>query len=134
MANEQLRPTGIGVVGDVPWGTHFFLFHETKEDLMEACVPYFRAGLESGELCIWAIADPLSEEAHRRVMRLHYLRGDRAAALAAFERCRERASVSSRGSMPRTAIFGRAASAWMEGVSHPPKATRRPTRLPKSTA
>ena len=30
---------------------------------------------------------PLSEHAHRRVMRLHYLRGDRAAALEAFERC-----------------------------------------------
>jgi DNA-binding SARP family transcriptional activator len=32
--------------------------------------------------------DPLLEHAHRRLMRLHYLRGDRAAALAAFERCR----------------------------------------------
>ncbi|MBX3636957.1 MAG: AAA family ATPase, partial [Rubrivivax sp.] len=31
--------------------------------------------------------DPLSEDAHRRVMRLHYLRGDRAAALLAFDRC-----------------------------------------------
>ena len=31
--------------------------------------------------------DPTSEHAHRRVMRLHYLRGDRAAALAAFDRC-----------------------------------------------
>ncbi|MDX2007266.1 MAG: BTAD domain-containing putative transcriptional regulator [Meiothermus sp.] len=33
--------------------------------------------------------DPVSEEAHRRLMRLHYLLGDRGAALAAFERCRE---------------------------------------------
>lgn len=31
--------------------------------------------------------DPLLEHAHRRVMRLHYLRGDRAGALTAFERC-----------------------------------------------
>lgn len=31
--------------------------------------------------------DPLSEEAHRRVMRLHYLAGDRAAALLAFDAC-----------------------------------------------
>ena len=30
---------------------------------------------------------PSAEHAHRRVMRLHYRRGDRAAALAAFERC-----------------------------------------------
>ncbi len=32
--------------------------------------------------------DPLSEVAYRRVMRLHSLLGDRAAALAVFERCR----------------------------------------------
>lgn len=31
--------------------------------------------------------DLLSEHAHRRLMRLHYLRGDVAAAVAAFERC-----------------------------------------------
>lgn len=31
--------------------------------------------------------DPLLEHAWRRLMRLHYLRGDRAAAVAAFERC-----------------------------------------------
>ncbi|MFC5599307.1 ATP-binding protein [Deinococcus cellulosilyticus] len=33
--------------------------------------------------------DRLSEEAHRLVMRLQYLLGDRGAALAAFERCRQ---------------------------------------------
>ncbi|HET7791738.1 MAG TPA: AAA family ATPase [Rhizobacter sp.] len=32
---------------------------------------------------------PLSEEAHRRVMQLHYLAGDRAAALLAFDRCEQ---------------------------------------------
>jgi signal transduction histidine kinase len=60
--DEQLRQTGIDAVGDVPWGTHFFLFHETNQDLIEACIPYFQAGLETQELCIWAIADPLTEE------------------------------------------------------------------------
>jgi len=33
--------------------------------------------------------EPLSEAAHRRVMRLHYLRGDRAAALLAFDHCEQ---------------------------------------------
>lgn len=31
--------------------------------------------------------EPLHEHGHRRLMRLHYLRGDRAAAVAAFEQC-----------------------------------------------
>lgn len=34
-------------------------------------------------------ADPLSEETHRHVMQLHYLRGDRAAAMLAFDRCEQ---------------------------------------------
>jgi DNA-binding SARP family transcriptional activator len=34
-------------------------------------------------------ADPLSEDAHRRVIRLHYLGGDRAAAMLAFDRCEQ---------------------------------------------
>jgi signal transduction histidine kinase len=58
----QLRKTGIGVLGDVPWGTHFFMFYETKEDLLDTLVPYFKAGLETGELCLWVVSEPLTEE------------------------------------------------------------------------
>jgi C4-dicarboxylate-specific signal transduction histidine kinase len=67
--DTQLRKTGIGVVGDVPWGTHFFMFYETKEDLLETVVPYFKAGLEAGELCLWAVSEPLTEEEARTAMR-----------------------------------------------------------------
>jgi len=35
----------------------------------------------------WADLEPTSEEAHRRVMKIHYLLGDAGAALAAFQRC-----------------------------------------------
>jgi transcriptional regulator with PAS, ATPase and Fis domain len=58
----KLRRTGIGVVGDVPWGTHFFLFYEAKEDLLETLVPYFCAGLEDGEFCMWIVPEPLTQE------------------------------------------------------------------------
>jgi signal transduction histidine kinase len=67
--SAQLRQTGIGAVGDVPWGTHFFLFQETKEDLLDALVPYFKVGLENRELCIWVISDPLTEEEVRHALR-----------------------------------------------------------------
>jgi DNA-binding SARP family transcriptional activator len=33
------------------------------------------------------LRDPISEDAHRRLMRLHYLAGDRPAAIRAFEQC-----------------------------------------------
>ena len=38
----------------------------------------------------WSSSDPLAEHGQRRLMRLHYLRGDRAAAIAAFERFEQR--------------------------------------------
>src|SRR5260370_1839262 len=63
-----LRTTGIDVVGPRPWGTHFCYFYETTDDLLDTLVPYFLAGLESGELCVWVIADPLTEADARRAL------------------------------------------------------------------
>lgn len=53
----ELRKTGISVVGDVPWGTHFCHFYETKQDLLDTLVPYFKAGLESKEYCLWVVSN-----------------------------------------------------------------------------
>lgn len=66
---SEVRRTGIRAVGDVPWGTHFFLFYETKEDLLDALVPYFKVGLESGEFCVWVAYKPLTAEEVKRAMR-----------------------------------------------------------------
>ena len=60
--SAETRKTGIDVVGDMPWGTHFCLFYETKEDLLDTLIPYCKAGLESGEFCLWIVADPLTVE------------------------------------------------------------------------
>jgi signal transduction histidine kinase len=65
----EVRRTGIRVLGDVPWGTHFFLFFETKEDLLDALVPYFKVGLEAGEFCVWVVHSPLKAEEVKRAMR-----------------------------------------------------------------
>ncbi|MDQ1729190.1 MAG: hypothetical protein QOD33_1315 [Pyrinomonadaceae bacterium] len=56
MATE-LRDTGISVVGGAPWGSHFCCFYETKQDLLDTLVPYFKAGLDSQEFCFWVISD-----------------------------------------------------------------------------
>ena len=52
--------------------------------------------------------EPLSEEAHRRVMRLHYLAGDRAGALLAFDRCERvlKNEVGTRPSAETLALLG----------------------------
>ncbi|MHC4604151.1 MAG: PAS domain S-box protein, partial [Planctomycetota bacterium] len=62
----KARKTAIDVVGNVPWGTHFCQFYETKEDLIDLLVPYFMAGLKNNEFCMWITSEPLNvEEAHR---------------------------------------------------------------------
>ncbi|MEP7301010.1 MAG: AAA family ATPase [Caldimonas sp.] len=78
--------------------------------------------------------DPLGEHAQRRLMRLHYLRGDRAAAIAAFERFEQRLrdELGARPSAETVALLATiesgeaAAPRRREGV---PAALLRPPRL-----
>jgi len=69
---DELRNSGIDVIGDVPWGTHFCQFYQTKKDLIDILVPYFKAGLESNEFCMWVTSEPLvvaeAEEAMRKAV------------------------------------------------------------------
>lgn len=64
-----LRNTGISLIGDMPWGTHVCLFYETQQDFLDTTVPYFKAGLESKEFCVWAISDPLTQDEARNALR-----------------------------------------------------------------
>jgi C4-dicarboxylate-specific signal transduction histidine kinase len=66
--NTEMRKTGVDVVGDMPWGTHFCLFYETTADLLETTVSYCKAGLESHEFCLWVVAEPLAVEDARRAL------------------------------------------------------------------
>jgi C4-dicarboxylate-specific signal transduction histidine kinase len=83
--NTQPRKTGIGLVGDVHWGTHFFMFYETKEDLLDTLVPYFKAGLETGELCLWLVSEPLTEEEAKTALRADVPEFDRYSAKGSIE-------------------------------------------------
>ncbi|MGA2226780.1 MAG: MEDS domain-containing protein, partial [Syntrophobacteraceae bacterium] len=68
MTNE-LRKTGIEIIGDVPWGTHFCHFYETKQDLFDILIPYFKNGLENNEFCVWVIFPPHSADETREILR-----------------------------------------------------------------
>jgi len=58
-----LRPTGIRVIGDMPWGTHICVFYETSQDLLDTAAQYFHAGLKNNELCLWAVSEPVTKTA-----------------------------------------------------------------------
>ncbi len=63
------RNSGIALIGDLPWGSHFGQFYRTKKDLTDVLVPYFRAGLKSNELCIWVTSDFVTTEDALRAMK-----------------------------------------------------------------
>jgi DNA-binding SARP family transcriptional activator len=73
-------------------------------DMAEQAQDHADALSHAGELLT---LEPLSEDAHRRVMRLHYLAGDRAAALLAFDRCEQvlKDEVGARPSAPTLALL-----------------------------
>jgi len=53
---------GINIIGDAGWGTHLCLFYRSKEDLVDILVPYFKAGLENNEFCMWVTSEPVKVE------------------------------------------------------------------------
>jgi len=57
---------------DLDWlhtGDHVCQFYDTAEDLAEALIGYFKAGLERNELCTWVAGGPLGAERANSEMR-----------------------------------------------------------------
>jgi len=67
VANED-RKLGIDVLGALPWGEHICYFYKTKQDLVDVLVPYFKAGLENNESCIWITSETISKKVAEEAM------------------------------------------------------------------
>ena len=50
---STLRLAGISVIGDVRWVTRVCYFYETRQDLPDTLVLYFKSGLENNEFRLW---------------------------------------------------------------------------------
>ena len=66
--DEEIRKSGLATIGGIPWGAHFCQFYQTKQDLLDILVPYFQAGLENNEFCMWVTADNLTAAEARKAM------------------------------------------------------------------
>jgi len=66
---QLLRESGIEPLGIVPWGMHACIFYKTKQDLIDMLVPYFKAGLENSEFCMWITSEPLDKKDAEKEMR-----------------------------------------------------------------
>jgi MEDS: MEthanogen/methylotroph, DcmR Sensory domain len=54
MAGE-VDNTGTSVIEDATSGTHGCLLYDTKQDLLETLIPFFKTGLENRESCLWIV-------------------------------------------------------------------------------
>ncbi len=66
---DKYRKSGIDIIGDIPWGVHFYHFYQTQKDLIDILVPYFKAGLENNEFCMWVTSEPLDEKEAKKAIR-----------------------------------------------------------------
>lgn len=68
MGNNS-RVSGTYIIKGALWGTHFCQFYQTKEDLVDSLVSYFKAGLENNEFCLWITSQPLDVEEAKEALR-----------------------------------------------------------------
>ncbi|MGD0795875.1 MAG: DNA repair protein RadC [Dehalococcoidales bacterium] len=62
------RETGIRVIGSVPWGLHICVFYDNSHGLVDVLVPYFKAGLQNNESCIWITSETISKKEAEEAM------------------------------------------------------------------
>jgi hypothetical protein len=59
MSHSHFTACGLPGIRHIPYGVHMCHFYRTREELADALVPFFAAGLHNGERCIWITAEPL---------------------------------------------------------------------------
>ncbi len=62
-------PSGTERIGSVRSGTHLCEFLNPQEDLTERLAPYFAAGLQQAEFCLWVTSDPMGVEGAKTGLR-----------------------------------------------------------------
>ncbi len=59
MKNSHISGFGIPGLGAAPYGLHMCHFYPTRQELIDGLVPYFEAGIDHSERCIWVTSNPL---------------------------------------------------------------------------
>lgn len=57
---SYMTDCGLPGVDKVPYGLHACHFYKDADELLDALVPYFLAGLYNAERCLWVTAPPLT--------------------------------------------------------------------------
>jgi hypothetical protein len=62
-------PAGFEFVPFLEWGRHIGHLYEAADDLRNVLVPYFKAGLENNESCLWVTDAPFGVDQARSALR-----------------------------------------------------------------
>src|SRR5690242_15815544 len=62
-------PSGLQTVPHLQWGSHLAHFYSCGDQLRDVLVPYFKAGLENNERCLWVTGPAFNAEEARSALR-----------------------------------------------------------------
>jgi signal transduction histidine kinase len=66
---DSNAPSGIAALPSLAWGSHIGQLYGSAADLRDLVVPYFKAGLENNERCLWVTDAPLGADDARAALR-----------------------------------------------------------------
>jgi hypothetical protein len=62
MSTQPSSPSGLETIPHLSWGSHLAHFFGSGDELRELLVPYFKAGLENNEQCLWVTGAAFNAE------------------------------------------------------------------------
>jgi hypothetical protein len=62
-------PSGLEVVPHLEWGSHLAHFFKVGQELRDVLVPYFKAGLNNNDQCLWVTGQAFNAEDARSALR-----------------------------------------------------------------
>jgi PAS domain S-box-containing protein/putative nucleotidyltransferase with HDIG domain len=65
---KRIADTLVRGLADPHPGTHLCQFYRTKKELVDVLVPFFKAGIERNEFCLWITSDPLGDVEARQAI------------------------------------------------------------------
>jgi PAS domain S-box-containing protein len=66
---QPWSPSGLQTVPHLQWGSHLAHFFGSGDELRDVLVPYFKAGLENNERCLWVTGEAFNAEQARSALR-----------------------------------------------------------------
>jgi hypothetical protein len=66
---QSWSPSGLRAVPHLQWGIHLVQFFGSGNDIRDVLVPYFKAGLDNNERCLWVTGQAFNADQARSALR-----------------------------------------------------------------